>query len=323
MLYDGYHAGEREVQARAGVEQMAARVGRSIKDHIPATAQDFLATQPFVIIASSDPQGQVWASVLAGAPGFVRALDAVTVAIAAVPLPDDPLAANLATNPTVGLLAIEFTTRRRMRLNGSCQRQPDGTLVMRADQVYANCPKYIQAREVQATAGPTAPQPSAHQAEHLTPAQQDWVRQADTFFIASAHPEHGADASHRGGQPGFVAVHAAATLVWPDYAGNTMFNTLGNIAAHPQAGLLFLDFATGSTLQVAGHAAIIWDTAQVAQYPDAERLISYSITQVRETRHALPLRWSFENASPFNPPVHPPIHSVVNRPTPSATGVDQ
>ena len=82
-----------------------------------------------------------------------------------------------------------------------------------------------------------------------------------------------------------------------------MFNTLGNIAAHPQAGLLFIDFVADSTLQLTGQAAIIWDDDEVRQYKGAERLIRYQITQVIETRQAVPLRWRFESYSPFNPPV--------------------
>lgn len=305
-MQDVYHAGEREVQSRAGVQASADRVGRGIKDRISESMQDFLPTLPIIIVASSNAQGtDVWASILAGPPGFIRARDERSITIAAVPLPDDPLSTNRATHPSVGLLAIDFATRRRIRLNGNVHQQPDGILVITAAQVYANCPKYIQARQVHAAPHPTDHPPMYSRVDHLTNAQQHWIRQADTFFIASTHPAHGADASHRGGNPGFVQVTDAATLVWPDYAGNSMFNTLGNIAVHPHAGLLFIDFATGSTLQLTGNAAIIWDDAQVRQHAGAERLLIYHITQVLETRSALPLRWHFESASPFNPPLTP------------------
>jgi len=58
-----------------------------------------------------------------------------------------------------------------------------------------------------------------------------------------------------------------ATLVFPNYWGNTMFNTLGNISLNPHAGLLFLDFASGSTLQITGKASIDWDKNRVAEFP--------------------------------------------------------
>jgi len=62
------------------------------------------------------------------------------------------------------------------------------------------------------------------------------------------HPGRGADTSHLGGEPGFVRVHRGA-LWWPDYPGNNMFNSLGNIVENPAAALLFFDFAVGEGLR--------------------------------------------------------------------------
>jgi predicted pyridoxine 5'-phosphate oxidase superfamily flavin-nucleotide-binding protein len=76
--------------------------------------------------------------------------------------------------------------------------------------------------------------------------QQRLIREADTFFIASSHRDGGADASHRGGNPGFVHVLNETKLIWPDYSGNGMFQTLGNLAIDPRAGLLFMDFESGA-----------------------------------------------------------------------------
>ncbi len=167
--------------------------------------------------------------------------------------------------------------------------------------MYANCPKYIQARwfEVITPAEPNTSHVS--RTYRLTVKQQQWLRHADTFFIATAHPAGGADASHRGGNPGFVTSPDPSTLIWPDYVGNMMFNTLGNIAANPRAGLLFLDFDTGSTLQLTGEANIIWDPAQIAKYKGAERLLSFRVEQVLQIDKKLPLRWEFERYCPFNP----------------------
>ena len=114
-------------------------------------------------------------------------------------------------------------------------------------------------------------------------------------------PELVAAVSNAGGNPGFVAIADSQTLIWPDYVGNNMFNTLGNIAANPQAGLLFLDFDTGSTLQLTGEASIIWDAAQISEHKGAVRLVSYRIEQALEIDRMLPLRWQFESYSQFNP----------------------
>ena len=82
---------------------------------------------------------------------------------------------------------------------------------------------------------------------------------ADTFFVASAHPRRGTDVSHRGGDPGFVRMLDDHTLRVPDYAGNSMFNTLGNLHVNPRAGLLFVDFDRWRTLQLTGTATIRFD----------------------------------------------------------------
>jgi len=299
-----FHPGELEVQARAGVSGMAARIGNGIHPTIPAAARDFLADQPFAVVGSVAVDGRVWASLLTGAPGFMRAWDERTVRLDAAPAPGDPLADNLRANPEVGMLVIEPASRRRMRLNGTASVRPDGGLQVSTRQVYANCPKYIQARAVAGAAGAGEPSPrtaGARRGAALTADQRAWIAGADTFFIASAHPKGGADASHRGGNPGFVRVAGPRRLVFPDYAGNSMFNTLGNITANPRAGLLFLDFEQGRTLQVSGRARVIWDARHAADVAGAERLVEVDVEETIERADSRPLHWRFIDYSRFNP----------------------
>ena len=296
-----YHGGELGVQARAGVREMAEQSERVIKTTIKPVAQEFLHQQPLAFVASVDAHGWVWASVVAGLPGFMEAVDEATIHIGTAPALGDPLHDNLRVNSDVGLLVMEFATRRRMRVNGRAELQPDGSFDVYAQQVYANCPKYIQARRFEVITPAEPNSFDVSRTDMLTAKQQHWLRRADTFFIATTHPAGGADASHRGGNPGFVTSPDPNAISWPDYVGTMMFNTLGNIAANPRTGLLLLDFDTGSTLQLTREANIIWDTAQIARYKGAERLVSYRIEQVLEIEHWLPLRWEFESYSPFNP----------------------
>ncbi len=297
-----YHPGEIEVQERAGVRGMAERVGNGIHPVIPPAAREFLEEQPMVVVGSVGSDGRVWASMLAGEPGFARALDERTVMIDAAPVPGDPLAENLAAGVTaVGVIAIDLASRRRMRLNGKAEGRSDGIRVS-AEQVYANCPKYIQAREWEKVAhDPGAGRRNVRRGGTLTDEQRRRISQADTFFVASARPGHGADASHRGGQPGFVRFLDDDTLEFPDYSGNTMFNTLGNIAANPDAGLLFVDFERGGTLQLAGEAKVVWGPERAARFVGAERVVEFRVDEVVEIGDALPLRWRFKGYSPFNP----------------------
>lgn len=270
-----FHAGELLVQAQAGVVTRAARVGGSIHSEIPPPARTFLEARRFVVLATADPQGRPWASLLQGPPGFISSPDPHTVRMAADLLPGDPLAGHLGTAPEAGLLAIDLPGRRRMRVNGRLEPE-HGALVIRVDQVYANCPKHITPRGADPAPGVG---PGLGRTAGLTPSQQEWLRRTDTFFIATVNPGEGADASHRGGPPGFVGVEGNR-ISWPDYAGNMMYNTLGNIVRHPRAGLLVPDFARGGLLLATGTARIDWDPLRAAAVPGAERMVDLEVEEV-------------------------------------------
>jgi hypothetical protein len=288
-----YHEGELAVQERAGVSDMARRIGRMVRAEVPPVAADFLAQQRLIVMGwVDDGDGRVWASPLAGEPGFIAPDGSGLLAIGASLVPGDPLARRARPPAHVGLLAIDLATRRRMRINGAAIGERPDVFAVLPDQVYSNCPKYIQARELVPGAPSPAPGPATHGAS-LTGAQAALIARADTFFIATVHPQAGADASHRGGRPGFVQVaDDGSSLSWPDYAGNAMFQTLGNIASDGRAGLLVIDFESGSILQLSGTAHIVWQP---------ERRVELRIERTVEVPAGLPLRWRFVAASPFNP----------------------
>ncbi len=299
-----YHAGSRAVQDRVGVRAAADHVGRSVGRGIRPVAAAFLELQPLLVLGATDPAtGGVWASPLTGTPGFVRATGPHRMSVTGGVLPGDPLAEVLATDATdgrdgpdgsegtrVGTIALDPRTRRRMRLNGRLHRTPRGFAV-EADQVFSNCPKYLQRRSSYETVDRTPGE--VQRGTELTARQQDFVAAADTFFLATVHA-HGADASHRGGSPGFVRVLSPRELLWRDYPGNSMFLTLGNLAADPRAGLLFLDWTSGAALQLTGQARTEFGA-------DGERRVRFTVTRVAATDGAVPLRWAPPEYSPANP----------------------
>jgi hypothetical protein len=215
----------------------------------------------------------------------------------------DPAGGGLVSGSAIGLLGIEPATRRRVRINGVVDGRDDVGFTLRTEQVYGNCPKYIQVRELTSAGSPAASEPDRQvvRAATLTSGQMEFIGAADTFVIATAHPTGGADASHRGGLPGFVRVEDSRSLSFPDYAGNMMFQTLGNLAVDARAGLLFLDFARGTTLQLAGNAAVDWDPAAAAAFPGAQRVVRFAVEDVVEIIEATSLRWGDPSYSPFNP----------------------
>jgi predicted pyridoxine 5'-phosphate oxidase superfamily flavin-nucleotide-binding protein len=217
-------------------------------------------------------------------------------------LPDaeDPLDDCLSPNGQLGTVTVDFASRRRMRTNGIIRERDSSGFTLQVQQAYANCPKFIQARSWTIDAQPRGGRQSLNMAE-LTEDARGIIEAADTFFIASHHPEYGADVSHRGGMPGFVQVLDERTLWFPDYKGNSMFNTLGNLNGHPEAGLLFLDFDSGSMLQLTGTVQVEWDTDSISAVAGAERIIRFHVRQGRLTAHAMPLTWTFMSYSSVNP----------------------
>jgi predicted pyridoxine 5'-phosphate oxidase superfamily flavin-nucleotide-binding protein len=280
-----WHEGERALQARAGIAERMAEIGpRVLRDHMPDQHRSFFAQLPFVIAGSLDEQGRPWASVLAAAPGFAHSPDPRHLRIDARPLANDPLAAALAVGAPLGLLGIEPPTRRRNRMNGTVDAVDAHGFSVQVDQSFGNCPKYIQKREP-AFVGSAPSAGFGPRVEGLDAAGRRMVRAADTFFIATAHPSagdarspaEGVDVSHRGGLPGFVRVEGEGTLTVPDFIGNTFFNTLGNIALNPMAGLLFIDFENGDLLQLSVKAEVIWDGPEVDAFAGAERLLRMEV----------------------------------------------
>ena len=311
-MTDVFHAGERAVQQRAGVAERMAEVGpRVIRQALPEQHRMFFAQLPFLVVGSVDAEGQPWASVLAQPPGFVSTPDASQLQVQALPGASDPLARTLALGAALGVLGIEPHTRRRNRVNGTVSAVQRTGFTLQVTQSFGNCPKYIQAREPRYVAPPDAPD-QASVTTQLDLLGQQWVQSADTFFIATAHPQplqdagcgsrHGVDVSHRGGKPGFVRLEVDAAgqqwLTVPDFMGNFFFNTLGNLLLQPLAGLLFMNYDNGDLLHVAVQAEVVWDGPELARFVGAQRLLRMRVHQATYRPAALPLRWGEAQLSP-------------------------
>jgi ferredoxin-NADP reductase/predicted pyridoxine 5'-phosphate oxidase superfamily flavin-nucleotide-binding protein len=293
-----YHEAEIALQERTGRRSLAEALAPRIWDKIVPEVLEFLPNLPFAVAGSLDDAGRPWASILAGPPGFM-APDENTLRIHSLPDVADPLRANLSRGGDFGLIAIDFSQRRRFRINGRASATDDGILLNVA-QCYRNCPQYIHAR--QAIFDCDRASGSASTSRRMETLDDEMIRiisQADTFFIAThgsgqvaIDPRLGADVSHRGGNPGFVTVDAdRRRLSFPDYIGNFMFNTLGNLTRYPRCGLLFVDFATGATLQVTGRTDVDWELARATTVPGAQRIIDLEIDEAVLAERAVPLSW--------------------------------
>jgi predicted pyridoxine 5'-phosphate oxidase superfamily flavin-nucleotide-binding protein len=294
-----FHSGEIAVQERAGVRDIAEDVGEGIIDHLPPGATDFLARRQMAVLGSVDSGGRVWASVLTGEPGFIETVDDHTLKVTAARSSSDPLFENLRSAAHLALFAPDFVSSRRVRVNGrGVIRRRE--IFLTPHEVYGNCRRYLQER-IFIGERPAAETEPVEQGTQLTASQQELISRADTFFIATDNPERGADVSHKGGNPGFVKVIDARHIAFPDYNGNSMFNTLGNLTVNPHAGLLFIDFDSGRTLQLTGRASIDWSPTRVNTFPGAERVIDFELEQLIDNPAGFSLLAKFRQFSRNNP----------------------
>ncbi|HEY4097601.1 MAG TPA: pyridoxamine 5'-phosphate oxidase family protein [Baekduia sp.] len=296
---DGFHPGEIVAQQHAGVAGQAAAMAHFRETSLPEGIDWFLAEQPWIVVGAADDEDRMWATILYGAPGFVSAPDERTLQIAARPPAGDALAAALARPADVGALVIETARRLRLRLNGRSE-PADGGLRIALEEVYGNCPKYITGRAVADLVD--AP---AHPRRTVDDALDDRARAllaaADTMFVATRARQYGADVSHRGGNPGFLQASDPHTITWPDYQGNNMFNTFGNLELDPHLGLTLADPDSGTTLQVSGTAQVVWDAERLADIPGAQRLVELTVHRTVLLEQAAPLRWTVVRPA-RNPP---------------------
>jgi predicted pyridoxine 5'-phosphate oxidase superfamily flavin-nucleotide-binding protein len=282
-----FHRGELLAQALAG----GGASGTAIRAVMPQQHRDFFASLRFMLLAVLDGHGRPAATAVHGAPGFVQSVDERTLRVATT-AQDDPVLRLLGPGTMAGMLGIDFATRRRNRVNGRVAGCDAEGFTLAVEEAFGNCPKYIVQRRLSVAA--LAPPSAAVAFDGLDDAARALIARSDTMFIATSAgraAEHGGvDISHRGGPPGFV--HADGNLLTvPDFTGNRYFNTLGNLLLDPRAALLFIDFASGDLLQLQGQAQILWDVADEAPMPAAERHWRMHVERGLLRRGALPLRW--------------------------------
>lgn len=302
-----FHRGERLVQERTGERATALINSRNISPRVPAAARVFVGQQPWCVIGAADQAGAVHASLLTGEAGFVQVSEELNRLCMALDDPHGRLATTapldgLQAGQSVAVLLIELQKRWRLRVNGHVGLASASQLEVVVGQAYPVCPRYIQKRQPEAVAADAeASTVTSVAGEILDAAATAWIDAADTLFIASLGPAGEADVSHRGGRPGFVQRRGQVLRI-PDYNGNSMFNTLGNLEVEPRSGLVLPDFDGARQLQLTGHARVCFDVAEdMEQTGGTGRWIEFTVERWRATPLNRLLRWRLLEASPFNP----------------------
>ncbi|KAI1758385.1 hypothetical protein F4782DRAFT_536914 [Xylaria castorea] len=227
-------------------------------------------------------------------------------------------------------LSVDLETRDRVKLAGRfIAGAATGTtpgvanlqMAFAVEEALGNCPKYLNKKRIV----PHVPVPElvrdagspANDGLPLPQEAVELIAKADLFFIASKHGDGSMDVNHRGGAPGFLRVFrnresdtnddsdgdGGVVLVYPEYSGNRLYQTLGNLREDPVAGLVIPDFETGNVLYLTGRTTILVAERAAAYMPRAKLAVRVDVTEARFVRDGLPFRGDIIDYSPYNPPV--------------------
>ena len=114
----------------------------------------------------------------------------------------------------------------------------------------------------------------------FTDAHREYIERQSFFFLATADAQGAPDCSYKGGVPGFVRVLDESTLAFPDYDGNGMFRSLGNIRVNPQVGLLFINFEQPYRWRINGTATVHDNDPLLEDIPGAQLIVRVRATHI-------------------------------------------
>lgn len=167
-----------------------------------------------------------------------------------------------------------------------------------------NCPKYLNKKKIV----PQVPQPVlVSETLPLFNQATELLAKSDLFFISSSNSAMDMDTNIRGGPRGFVRIlensNNGCTLVYPEYSGNRLYQTLGNLRNTPQAGLVFPDFDTGDVLYLTGKAEILIGLEADALLPRSNLAVKFQVSAGRYVSKGLSFLGIQGEFSPYNPPI--------------------
>lgn len=289
---------------------------------------------PLIAIGTLDKQGRPWTTLWGGEKGISQPIAQGILGIRSqVVRQHDPVVEELVGKEGDGTvvreegvgrmvsgLTIDLETRKRTKLYGRMvagalsMREDEATetqqhvaevqLVLKIEQSLGNCPKYLNKKHVElAESNPELVSDSPQ----LPQQALDLLSKADLFFLSSANHDQDMDTNHRGGPAGFVRVisndPSGAVLCYPEYSGNRLYQTLGNLKVNPVVGLCVPDFDTGDMLYLTGKTEILIGPDAAKVLPRSNLAVKITTTAARFVATALPFRGTSGESSPYNPVV--------------------
>jgi predicted pyridoxine 5'-phosphate oxidase superfamily flavin-nucleotide-binding protein len=140
----------------------------------------------------------------------------------------------------------------------------------------------------------------------ITAEDRAFIERMDMFFLATADAEGRPQCSYKGGDPGFVAVLDEQTVAFPNYDGNGMYLSIGNLRVNPHVGLLFIDFGgrPPRRLRLNGVARVEAEDPLLARFPGAQFVVRVRAVQVFPNCPRYIHRMEVVERSPFVPRAH-------------------
>lgn len=288
---------------------------------------------PLVAVGALDTDARPWTSIWAGEPGFVRAIAPDVVGMRSlVDKANDPVAGVLFGDLADGevysdpnaasggrpmsALAIDLETRDRVKLAGRLVagvRSPgagdevgDVQLAMAVTESIGNCPKYLNKKGIRLH----VPEPELVSDGLPLPAHAlEILERADMFFMSTSDGRGDMDTNHRGGPPGLLRVasngegHAGVVLAYPEFSGNRLYSSLGNLHVNDKVGITIPDFGTGDVVYLTGTARLLVGETAARLLPRTKVAVRIEVTAAKLVKDGLPFRGEAGEFSPYNPPV--------------------
>ncbi|KAF2718413.1 oxidoreductase-like protein [Polychaeton citri CBS 116435] len=328
-----WHDGEREMRS-------AMRAPETDNPTVPALSPQLanhMQIAPLLAVGTLDADNRPWTTLWGGDSNFARPLGGGIVGIRTVVTGQhDPVVENLVgKDPTgevvrgsgrgrmVSGLTIDLETRKRVKLFGRMIAGALGTreddeqragddgsssaeiqLVLKIEQSLGNCPKYLNKKHIV----PAASRPSLLSASPQLPQRAaDLLANTDLFFISSSNHTYDMDTNHRGGPAGFVRVvsndKSGAVICYPEYSGNRLYQTLGNLKVNPLAGICVPDFDNGDMLFLTGRTEVLVGAEAARLLPRSNLVVKMTVSAARLVASALAFRGLRGDTSPYNPTV--------------------
>ncbi len=285
---------------------------------------------PLLAFGTLDAQARPWATIWGGEPGFSEPLGGGFIGTRTlVDGQNDPVVQALVGDGEKGEmtqakdggklvagLAIDLMTRKRVKIAGRMiagttqdvdvevkseedRKQTQIQLVTKIEQSLGNCPKYLNQYEIR----PALVNPNLiSQSPALCEEGKALISKSDMFFLSTT-TEDDMDVNHRGGPPGFVRIVSPSIIAYPEYSGNRLYQSLGNLMLNPSIGITFPDYTTGNVLYITGTTEILAGTDAAALLPGSNLAVKITISECRFVATSLPFRGVKKIQSPYNPPV--------------------